>query len=135
MNGYRQLDSAAVVAAGGRGELLASRCTACGHLAFPALACCPRCANARFTPARLPRHGTLYSHTTVHVGPAGTRVPYVVGYVDLDGDMRVFGRLEVDEAALEIGMPLELTVRAGAHGRFEYAFTVPGAAPAPGADA
>lgn len=135
MNGYRQLDSSAVVAAGGRADLMAARCSACGRLTFPALACCPGCGGSRFTAAKLPRRGTLYSHTTVHIGPAGVDVPYRVGYVDLDGDVRVFGRLEIDAAAIEIGMPVTLDVRAGAAGRFEYAFTAPGVATARGTDA
>jgi uncharacterized OB-fold protein len=122
MNGYRQLDSSVVIAAGDRHDLLAARCAACGYLTFPALTCCPRCAHTHFTAATLPRRGTLYSYTVVHIGPAGTKVPYLAGYVDLDSEMRVFGRLEMDEADVAIGMPLELNVRSSAAGRFEYAF-------------
>jgi len=128
MNGYRQLDSSAVVAAGDHYELLAARCTACGHLAFPALTCCPQCADTRFTATTLPRQGTLYTYTTVHIGSAGAKVPYLAGYVDLDRDMRVFGHLEIDEAEVHIGMPLELNVRSSAGGRFEYAFSARGTA-------
>ena len=135
MNGYRQLDSSAVVAAGDHYELLAARCTACGHLAFPALTCCPRCAGTQFKATTLPRQGTLYTYTAVHIGPAGAKVPYLAGYVDLDIDMRVFGHLEIDEAGVHIGMPLELKVRTSAGGRFEYAFSARGTAAVQAGDA
>lgn len=123
MNGYRQLNSSCVIAAGDRVDLLAARCAACGYFIFPALTCCPRCAHTHFTAATLPRHGTLYSYTTVHIGPAGAKVPYLAGYVDLDSEIRVFGHLAIDEGDVAIGMPLELNVRSSAAGRFEYAFT------------
>lgn len=123
MNGYRQLDSSVVIAAGDRIDLLAARCAACSHLIFPALTCCPRCAHTHFTPAQMPRHGTLYSYTAVHIGPTGAKAPYLAGYVDLDSEMRVFGRLEIDEGDVSIGMPIEFKVRPSAAGRFEYVFT------------
>jgi uncharacterized OB-fold protein len=62
-------------------------------------------------------------------------VPYLAGYVELDSDMRVFGHLEIDEAEVRIGMPVELKVRSSAGGRFEYAFSDRGTAAARGGDA
>lgn len=135
MNGYRQLDSSAVVAAGDHCELLAARCKACGYLAFPALTCCPRCAGTQFKATTLPRQGTLYTYTAVHIGPPGAMVPYLAGYVDLDSDMRVFGHLEIDEAEVRIGMLVELKVRSSAGGRFEYAFSARGTAAVQAGDA
>jgi uncharacterized OB-fold protein len=46
----------------------------------------------------------------VQTGQTGIKVPYVVGYVDLGTEMRVFGRIDVEPDALEIGQSLELRV-------------------------
>lgn len=55
----------------------------------------------------LPREGTLYSFTLVHVGPNGWQKPFAVGYVDLANGVRVFSHLRGE---LKIGQTVELEI-------------------------
>jgi uncharacterized OB-fold protein len=98
--------------------LLASRCTACDAVRFPAAERCLRCGGTDVGPTTLPRTGALWSFTVQGFRPksppyAGTEpanafVPYGVGYVDL-GDAIVEARLtESDPDRLRIGMAMEL---------------------------
>jgi uncharacterized protein len=41
----------------------------------------------------LAREGVVYSCTVVHRGPKSFSLPFYVGYVDLPGPVRVFGRI------------------------------------------
>jgi hypothetical protein len=49
---------------------------------------------------------------------------HAAGYIDLAPELRVFGRLDISEGALQIGMPVELVVRPveDVANRFTYAF-------------
>ena len=67
----------------------------------------------------LPRRGRLWAWTTQdfpppspYAGPTGDAfAPYGIGYVELDGEVRVESRLTVaDPEALSIGMEMELVV-------------------------
>src|SRR6266542_564381 len=68
----------------------------------------------------LPRRGWLWAWTTQefpppsppYAGPTGDAfVPFGVGYVELDGEVKVETRLtEADPEALSIGMEMELVV-------------------------
>jgi uncharacterized OB-fold protein len=104
--------------------LLAARCRACGRLAFPSRPQCPGCW--RQTDAvPLPRHGTLYTYTTVHPGRAGGE-PRLLGYADFAG-VRVLGPLT--GAPPRIGAPV--TVAAATPGTAggpsgQYVFEVDG---------
>ena len=91
--------------------LLASE--ADGRLSFP--------PQAGQTPYPLKRRGTLWTFTSQNFKPpappydgndtAETFQPYLVGYVELEGELLVEGRL-VDCVAdeLEIGQPMELRI-------------------------
>jgi uncharacterized OB-fold protein len=107
-----------VTDAEGRVALVASRCTTCAAVRFPAADRCLRCGSTDVEPATLPRAGVLWSFTVqgfrpksppyAGTEPAGAFVPYGVGYVDL-GDVVVEARLtEPDPERLRIGMPMEL---------------------------
>jgi uncharacterized OB-fold protein len=84
-----------------------------GRLEFP-----PRPGG---TPYQLKRRGTLWSFTTQSFRPpsppydgnddASTFVPYVLGYVELEGELLVEGRLvDCDVDTLELGQPMELRI-------------------------
>jgi uncharacterized OB-fold protein len=84
-----------------------------GRLEFP-----PRPGG---TPYLLKRRGTLWSFTTQSFRPpsppydgnddASTFVPYLLGYVELEGELLVEGRLvECDIDTLELGQPMELRI-------------------------
>lgn len=93
----------------GSPRLMAGHCEDCGVSAFPAPAQCPRCLNSPLPQRALPTEGVLYSYSVVHIGPPGWPAPYTVGYVDLPGDVRVFGHVaEVDETLLHPDLAVRL---------------------------
>ena len=101
-------------------QLIGSRCADCGIVTFPTQDSCPRCASTEMDDQLLPRRGWLWAWTTQEFappsppygGPAGDAfVPFGVGYVELDGEVKVETRLtEADPEALSIGMEMELVV-------------------------
>jgi uncharacterized OB-fold protein len=94
--------------------LLGSRCTNCGNHMFPRQSGCPKCMFNTQEDVELPSRGTLWTWTVQafppkappYLGPVGDDfVPYGVGYVELDGLIRVEARLtESDPDKLVIGM-------------------------------
>jgi len=102
-------------------QLIASRCTACGDLAFPRQHSCPACSSEAVEELLLSRRGKVWTWTIQHFPPpippyagSGDRdsfVPYGVAYVELPEGIRVEARLtENDPEKLEIGMEMELVV-------------------------
>ena len=102
-------------------RLLASRCTACDNHMFPQQNDCPRCSGSDTEVVELGREGTLWTWTIQGYPPkappyAGnadpaTFQPFGVGYVEIDGKVRVESRLTLaDPADLEIGMALEMVL-------------------------
>lgn len=102
-------------------HLIASRCRDCDNHMFPQQADCPRCSGADTEPVELGRTGTLWTWTIQGYPPkappyAGnadpaTFEPFGVGYVEVDGKVRVESRLTVaDPEALTIGMELEMVL-------------------------
>ena len=104
----------------GTPTLLGSRCTNCGNHMFPRQNGCPKCMFNTQEDVELPTRGTLWTWTVQafapkappYLGPTGDDfVPYGVGYVELDGKIRVEGRLtEADPDKLVIGMEMELVL-------------------------
>lgn len=105
---------------GGRPRLLGSRCTNCGNHMFPRQRGCPKCMFDEQEDVELATTGTLWTWTVQafppkappYLGPVGDDFrPYGVGYVELDGQLRVEARLtESDPAKLTVGMPMELVL-------------------------
>jgi uncharacterized protein len=100
-------------------QLRGSRCAACEATVFPAQDHCPKCSAGSMADVLLPRRGTLVAWTTQgfppgppYRGPSGKDfVPFGVGLVQLDDQIRVEGRLtENDPAKLRFGMDVELTM-------------------------
>lgn len=101
-------------------QLIGSRCAACGIVTFPTQASCPRCASMSMTEHLLARQGRLWAWTTQsfpppsppYEGPTGEQfVPFGVGYVELDGEVRVEARLtEADPDQLATGLDMELVI-------------------------
>ncbi len=89
--------------ANGEVRLIGMRCPECGTHAFPAKDICHECGNEKgLDPALLSPTGTLYSFAEVHAKMKGFPSPYVVGYVDLEDDVRVFGHVEHPAAELKV---------------------------------
>lgn len=75
-------------------RLLGSRCSRCGHIAYPAESICNACAHrGESEPIELSPGGILYTFTIVHVAAPGVETPYALGYVDFIEGARVFGRI------------------------------------------
>lgn len=104
--------------------LCGSRCAQCGLSVFPARTFCRRCFAATMQPVDLPRRGVLYAWTVVHKAPPAFRTPYVLGYVDLPGGVRVLAQIEADLADLRTDLPVQLQI--GAVSRAADGSDVPG---------
>lgn len=101
-------------------QLIGSRCANCGIVTFPAQGSCPRCASTEMDDELLPRRGSLWAWTTQefpppsppYAGPVDDAfVPFGVGYVELDGEVKVETRLtEAAPEALGFGMEMELVL-------------------------
>jgi uncharacterized OB-fold protein len=108
------LDSEGYWAALRRHELAIQRCEDCRTWIHPPLAACPRCHSFTLGFEQVSGRGEVYSFTAVNreFSP-GIRPPYVVALVDLDdADVRLVTDLvDVDSAAVRIGLPVEVTFR------------------------
>lgn len=89
--------------------LSGGECGACGKRYFPARAICPYCAAERTSEVALARHGVLYSYAKVFVS-SSRPVPYTIGYVDFDRDVRVLAPIDEGAVALYPDMSVELRV-------------------------
>lgn len=90
-------------------RLSTTRCTACGHTAWPPRGFCGECASDAFEWVDLPPHGTIHAFTVQETGlPAGFEGPRVFAIVKIDGH-RVFAVVrDVDPARLALGQPVRL---------------------------
>jgi len=81
------------------GTFETTRCEACGLYSFPPKPFCPHCWSKQIVWSLLSGQGRLYSQTVIHAAPAAfmAEVPYRVGIVDLDENVRVATRILADE--------------------------------------
>jgi uncharacterized OB-fold protein len=84
----------------GRAVLVGGRCTDCGTRTFPRAPVCANCMSENIAPERLPRQGTLYAFSAVHIAPKKWKMPMTIGYVDLPDNVRVFTHLAGTEFAV-----------------------------------
>lgn len=73
-------------------RLMASRHRETRELVFPAVPDNSPLAQAH-EPVELDSRGTVYSFTVIHPGKKTGEAPYALGFVDLPGPVRIFGRL------------------------------------------
>ena len=92
----------------GQPVLIGTACNACNARIFPPVAVCPACMSEDVKLEQMPREGTLYSFTIVHVGPPTWVKPFALGYVDLKNGVRVFSHLA--GSSLKLGDPVELAI-------------------------
>jgi uncharacterized OB-fold protein len=101
-------------------HLIGMRCSTCGTKAFPARGVCSNCcAQSGLESVRFSARGTLYTYSEVHVAPKDFSTPYVIGFVDLEDGVRVFGQIEGPANALKPDQTVEMTtgiVRTRANG-------------------
>lgn len=91
---------AAARAAGGNAVLIGGACADCGARAFPRAPVCIACMSENIVAKELPRRGTLYAFSTVHIAPKKWKKPMTIGYVDLPDGVRVFTHLAGGEFAI-----------------------------------
>ncbi len=90
------------------------RCRSCGALHYYPRGACPRCLSGDLVWERVRGTGRVHTFTIVHRGQKGFPVPtpYVLAVVELDEGPRMMTTLvDVDPAAVKIGMPVEVTFR------------------------
>jgi uncharacterized OB-fold protein len=95
------------VDAQGRVHLIGGLCVDCGNRVFPRVPVCCGCMSENIVAAPMPRTGTLYAFSTVHVAAKKWHKPMCVGYVDLPNGARVFTHLKGD---LAIGDTVEVDI-------------------------
>jgi uncharacterized OB-fold protein len=96
---------------GGKVFLIGSRCPKCGKHTFPRRTVCDGCGTSgEQEPVRLSNTGSLYSFSEIHVAPKVFTTPYVIGYVDLPEDVRVFGQVEHPAAELRPDESVEMVL-------------------------
>lgn len=78
-------------------RLRGGECLRCQRRFFPLRPQCPYCAAQELKSVILPSEGILYSYAKVFVS-ASRPVPYTLGYVDLDGDVRVLANIDSSDA-------------------------------------
>jgi len=96
-------------------RLIASRNTKTGTLRFPAYPAGSPLAMGQETVA-LETGGTVYSYSVIHPNPKSGAQPFALGYVDLPGPVRIFGRIQGNH--VRIGAACE----AIANAEFGYVF-------------
>ena len=97
------------------GYLMASRCSSCGHEAFPPRADCPKCLSGDFEYQEISGEGTILTYTRIDAAPAGFEdvAPFTIGVVDLKEQGRLlawFGET-IPEDEIEMGMPVQVVPR------------------------
>jgi uncharacterized OB-fold protein len=90
----------------GRVELLATRCTACGEIFFPARKRCLRCGGDAMQPTALRGPARLTNFTVIHQPPSGFTAPLVAGYAEFASGVLVFAPIDAESDALKPGKTL-----------------------------
>lgn len=110
-------DDLPVVAVTAEGPvLLGAHCSACDAVWFPTRPVCPTCSSPDPGVRPAGPGGVLYSYTTVHVS-SSRPTPYTLGFVDVDGGVRVLATIEAD-GPLELDSRCHLEV--GGDGRWWF---------------
>lgn len=98
-----------------RYRLVGEVCPKCGNKMFPPRDVCTACSDSSFQPEfQFSGRGEVYSYTTVHNPPEGYQemAPYTVALVKLEEGPLITAQLtDVDNKAVEIGMPVEMVTR------------------------
>jgi uncharacterized OB-fold protein len=94
--------------------LVGEVCPHCDVKIFPPRDVCPNCAGEAKTLFQFSGRGEVYSYTTIYDPPEGYEgnAPYTVALVKLtEGPMVTAQLTDVDNAHVNIGMPVEMVTR------------------------
>lgn len=103
----------------GKGYLVGGRCPECAAYYFPARSVCSRCLCGDLERVPLSSSGSLYTWTVVYQSLPQFETPYILGYVDLDDNVRVAAQLvdvEADDLAQGMRLTTQVEPREGADG-------------------
>lgn len=93
-------------------KIKAHQCQSCEKQLLILSGYCPQCRSKNsFMPIEVEGVGEILSYTIIHVSEErfGGDTPYPVAIVELDGGLRVLGRLTKDDpASLQIGIKVGL---------------------------
>ena len=91
--------------------LIGKRCKGCGEFLFPPLSICKKCLSDQLHEVHFGREGKLYSYSIVRFAPQGFKGPYAIGYIDLEGGLRLFSMIcDWEESELVTGKDMELVI-------------------------
>jgi uncharacterized OB-fold protein len=95
------------------GDLLAAECRDCDAVLVPPRPACHGCGSRRVSIAEQPTTGAVYSYTEVVRPPTAFEAlaPFTVAVVELDSGARLTGRVDATYDEVDVGTPVELTVR------------------------
>lgn len=123
---YQSPDNKEFWAATGEGRLLLRRCDDCQSFIWYPRPFCPACGSLRTSWAQASGLGTVYTFTVVHrsvIPGFREAAPYVVAYVELAEGPRVMTNIvDVDPAAVSIGMPVSVVFADTGEGSALYRF-------------
>ncbi len=97
-----------------RYALIGEVCPHCEGKIFPPRDVCPHCGGEAKNQYAFSGKGEVFSFTVMHDAPAGyeANAPYTVAMVKLEEGPVVTAQLtDLDERAVEIGMPVEMVTR------------------------
>jgi uncharacterized OB-fold protein len=97
-----------------RGQLVGSRCAACGATAWPARAVCHRCGEVAELDARFGPDGTLLTHSRVWIARPPLEPPYVLGQVEVAAGPVVFVHVRALPEEARVPLPVRLAIAADA---------------------
>jgi uncharacterized OB-fold protein len=110
------------------GVFLLQRCRNCGKTQYHYRALCCHCWSDQVEDFASSGRGTVWTHSVVYRNSTpgyADKVPYVVGLVELEGGVRVFGNVLGDSPEnVTIGTQVELTFARTAGGQMIPLFTV-----------
>lgn len=97
-----------------RYSLVGEVCPHCDNKIFPPRDVCPNCGGEAKELYSFSGRGEVYSYTTIYEAPSGfdANAPYTVALVKLEEGPMVTAQLtDLDNAPVEIGMPVEMVTR------------------------
>ena len=93
-------------------RLVVQRCMSCGHMRLPPAPVCPECRAFESDWKEVSGRGEVYTYTIVHRPIAAEQaLPFVIAVISLEGagGVRMISNLvDIEPAALEIGLPVEI---------------------------
>jgi uncharacterized OB-fold protein len=118
VSGARLVDTS-LFAGGDSLALAGSRCRTCSTVTFPQQTSCPRCAGVDVEVHALSTEGTIWAFTEQLFPPKEPYAvqgpdfrPFLVGYVDLAGEVIVEARLVAAPGTVHIGQRVRLVTEA-----------------------